>query len=77
FNMFALFMFGAPLEQTWGEKRFLTYYLVCVIGAGLCQMLVGWWTISGGGDAYPTVGASGGIYGLLLAYGLLFPNQQV
>ena len=77
FNMFALFMFGASLEQTWGEKRFLTYYLVCVIGAGLCQVLVGWWTVSQGGDVYPTVGASGGIYGLLLAYGLLFPNQQV
>ena len=41
FNMLALFMFGAPLEQTWGEKRFLTYYLVCVAGAGLCQLVVG------------------------------------
>ena len=41
FNMLALVMFGAPLEYTWGERRFLTYYLVCVVGAGLCQLLVG------------------------------------
>jgi len=77
FNMLALFMFGAPLEQTWGEKRFLTYYLVCVAGAGLCQLLVGWWTLSNGGAPYPTLGASGGIFGLLLAFGMLFPNQRV
>jgi membrane associated rhomboid family serine protease len=77
FNMFALFMFGAPLEQTWGEKRFLTYYLVCTVGAALCQLAVGWWTVSHGGDAYRTLGASGAIYGLLLAYGMLFPNQRV
>ncbi|MFC6839702.1 rhomboid family intramembrane serine protease [Xanthomonas theicola] len=77
FNMLALYMFGGPLEQTWGNKRFLTYYLVCVAGAGLCQLLVGWWTVSNGGEPYPTVGASGGIFGLLLAFGLLFPNQRV
>ncbi len=45
FNMLALYMFGGPLEQTWGNKRFLTYYLVCVVGAGLCQLLVGWWML--------------------------------
>ncbi len=77
FNMLALFMFGAPLEQTWGEKRFLTYYLVCVAGAGLCQLLVGWWMVSHGAEAYPILGASGGVFGLLLAYGMLFPNQRV
>lgn len=77
FNMLALYMFGGPLEQTWGNKRFLTYYLVCVAGAGLCQLLVGWWTVSNGGDPYPTLGASGGIFGLLLAFGMLFPNQRV
>ncbi|MCF5924365.1 rhomboid family intramembrane serine protease, partial [Xanthomonas perforans] len=69
FNMLALFMFGAPLEQTWGQKRFLTYYLVCVAGAGLCQLLMAWFTQSGA----PVVGASGGVFGLLLAYGMLFP----
>ena len=77
FNMLALYMFGGPLELTWGNKRFLTYYLVCVAGAGLCQLLVGWWTLSNGGAPYPTLGASGGIFGLLLAFGMLFPNQRV
>lgn len=77
FNMLALFMFGAPLEQVWGEKRYLVYYLVCVVGAGLCQLAVGWWMTTGGTPPYPTLGASGGIFGLLLAYGLLFPSQQV
>lgn len=76
-NMLALFMFGAPLEYTWGQRRFLTYYLVCVVGAALCQLAVGWWMTSQGGDAYPTIGASGGVFGLLLAYGMLFPNQRV
>ena len=77
FNMLALLMFGAPLEHTWGERRFLTYFLVCVLGAAVCQLAVGAWTMSEGGDAYPTVGASGGIFGLLLAYGMLFPHQRV
>ncbi|MCD0245722.1 rhomboid family intramembrane serine protease [Xanthomonas melonis] len=73
FNMLALFMFGAPLEQTWGQKRFLTYYLVSVAGAGVCQLLMAWLTQNGA----PVVGASGGVFGLLLAYGMLFPNQRV
>lgn len=77
FNMLALVMFGAPLEYTWGEKRFVTYYLTCVVGAALCQLAVGWWAVSQGTPAYPTVGASGGVFGLLLAYGMLFPNQRV
>ena len=77
FNMIALYMFGAALEHTWGNRRFLTYYLVCVVGAGLLQLLVGWWTMSNGGNAYPTVGASGGVFGLLLAYGMLFPNHRL
>ncbi|MCD9086551.1 rhomboid family intramembrane serine protease [Stenotrophomonas sp. SY1] len=73
FNMLALFMFGAPLEMTWGEKRFLTYYMVCVVGAGLCQLLVA----ALFGEYNPVLGASGGVFGLLLAYGMLFPNQRV
>ncbi len=77
FNMLALLMFGAPLEHVWGERRFLTYFLTCVAGAAVCQLAVGWWTMSNGGPAYPTVGASGGVFGLLLAYGLLFPHQRV
>ncbi|WP_058835020.1 rhomboid family intramembrane serine protease [Luteimonas abyssi] len=77
FNMLALFMFGAQLEYTWGQRRFLTYFLVCVVGAGLCQLVVVSWSLAQGGGAYPTVGASGGVFGLLLAYGMLFPNQRV
>ena len=77
FNMLALYTFGAPLELTWGNRRFLTYFLVCIGGAGLLQLLVGWWSMSNGGPAYPTLGASGGVFGLLLAYGMLFPNHRV
>jgi membrane associated rhomboid family serine protease len=77
FNMLALVMFGAPLEYTWGERRFLAYYLVCVAGAGLCQLLVTSWMAASGGGIGPTIGASGGVFGLLLAYGMLFPNQRV
>lgn len=77
FNMLALLMFGAPLEYTWGQRRFLAYFLACVVGAGVCQLAVGSWAVAQGGGAYPTVGASGGVFGLLLAYGMLFPNQRV
>ena len=77
FNMLALVMFGAQLEHAWGERRYLTYYLVCVVGAGLCQLVVGSLAVSQGQDPYPTIGASGGVFGLLLAYGMLFPNQRV
>ncbi|TWT19882.1 rhomboid family intramembrane serine protease [Luteimonas wenzhouensis] len=77
FNMLALVMFGAQLEYVWGQRRFLTYFLVCVAGAGLCQLLVVSWSVANGGGLYPTVGASGGVFGLLLAYGLLFPHQRV
>jgi len=77
FNMLALVMFGAPLEYTWGSRRFTAYYLTCVIGAGLCQLLVTTWMAAQQQDIGPTLGASGGVFGLLLAYGLLFPNQRV
>ncbi|GAA4866904.1 rhomboid family intramembrane serine protease [Luteimonas vadosa] len=77
FNMLALVMFGAQLEYTWGDRRFLMFFLTCVLGAGLVQLVVGTLSVSGGGGAYPTLGASGGVFGLLLAYGMLFPNQRV
>ena len=77
FNMMSLVMFGAPLEYAFGRRRFSLYYTVCVIGAGLCQLALASWSVRNGGDPYPTIGASGGVYGLLLAYGLLFPNQRV
>ncbi|MBS7456202.1 rhomboid family intramembrane serine protease [Coralloluteibacterium stylophorae] len=74
FNMLALFMFGAPLEYTWGNRRFATFYFVCVVGAGITHLVV---TALLGLPGLPTVGASGGVYGLLLAYGMLFPRQRV
>ena len=73
FNMFGLWMFGQDLERLWGPKRFLNYFLVCVVGAGFIQLLVAGFQ----GGLYPTVGASGGLFGLLLAYGLTFPNRIV
>ncbi|TDK26137.1 rhomboid family intramembrane serine protease [Luteimonas aestuarii] len=77
FNMLALLMFGAQLEHVWGNRRYLSYYLVCVVGAGLCQLAVASWMLDQGTGIVRTVGASGGVFGLLLAYGLLFPNQRV
>lgn len=72
-NMFGLWMFGQDLERLWGSQRFLVYYLVCVVGAGVVQLVVA--GLQGG--IYPTVGASGGLFGLLLAFGLTFPNRIV
>lgn len=73
FNMFALYMFGLPIEQAWGTKRFVIFYLVCIVGAGLVQLL----TAAVTGDIYPTIGASGGVFGLLLAFGMMYPNQRI
>lgn len=73
FNMFALYMFGSPIEQVFGARRYLIYYFVCVISAALSQLLVA--ALMGG--IYPTVGASGGVFGLLLAYAMYFPNNRV
>jgi len=73
FNMFGLWMFGRDLEQSMGSQRFLIYFLVCVVGAGVVQLIVA--AVQGG--LYPTVGASGGVFGILLAYGLTFPNRIV
>lgn len=74
FNMLALYFFGPPLEYTWGERRFLAYFMVCIVGAGLTHLGMQALAPLGGG---PTIGASGGVYGLLLGYGMLFPNQRV
>jgi len=74
FNMLALFMFGSDIERVWGGRRYLGYYLVCVVSAALAQLLVS--SISGGAP-YPTIGASGGVYGLLLAFGMMFPRRMV
>lgn len=76
-NMLGLVMFGAVLESEWGTRRFLVFYGVCVLGAALCQFaLASWMAYAQGRIAY-TVGASGGIYGLLVAFGWLFPNNRI
>ena len=77
FNMLALFMFGAPIEQVLGQRRYISYYFVCLIGAGLVQLTVATLAVAYGDNPYPTVGASGAVFGLLLAYAILFPNRQV
>ena len=69
FNMFSLWMFGAVLERYWGTRRFLFYYLVCGIGAGLLNLLVP--------GIHLSVGASGAVYALLLAFGMMWPNEYV
>ena len=75
FNMFALWMFGRIIEQTWGTKRFLTYYFICGIGAAVIQELG---QLLGFIEPYAmTVGASGAIYGILLAFGILYPNEKM
>lgn len=77
FNMMGLVMFGVPLEYHWGWRRFLVYYTVSVLGASLCQLALASWSVAQGNDAYSTIGASGGVYGLILGYGLLFPTHRV
>ena len=78
FNMLALWMFAGDLEQTWGTKRFIRYYLFSGIGAGLCISLMNWFlAVKYGVTDSVTVGASGALYALLLAYGLLWPNREV
>lgn len=73
FNMFGLWMFGSDVERVMGAKRFTIFFMTCVIGAGIVQLIVA--ALQGG--LYPTVGASGGVFGILLAYGLAFPNRTV
>lgn len=72
FNMFALWMFGRTLEGFMGQKRFLTYYMVCGVGAGIIQLALG--MVS---PFALTVGASGAVFGLLLAFGVMFPNSVI
>lgn len=74
FNMFALWMFGPDLEQLWGEQEFLKFYFLCGIGAGVFDVAL---TTLFGSPFSLTIGASGAIYGLLLAFGLIYPNRPI
>jgi membrane associated rhomboid family serine protease len=71
FNMFALWMFGRHIESRWGSKRFLQYYLFAGIGAAVLHMI-----ITGGGSSV-MFGASGAVFGILLAFGMVYPNTQI
>lgn len=77
FNMFALWMFGAALERLWGRSHFLVYYFFCLIGAGVVQLFVTTGALAQGGPPVPTIGASGAVFGLLLAFGMMFPNVKL
>ena len=73
FNMIGLWTFGAELERLWGPQRFMRFYAASVLSAAAVQLIVTWLLNS----PYPTVGASGGLFGLLLAFGMLFPHRTV
>lgn len=71
FNLLALWMFGGELENYWGSRKFLFYFFFCGVGAGICTVVFSPYQF------VPTIGASGAIYGLLLAFGWLFPNRLI
>jgi len=76
FNMYAVLIFGTPIEQEWGSRKFVGYYLFCGAGAGISILLIN--LISQGGAYHiPTIGASGAVFGLLLAFGVLYPNTEI
>ena len=97
FNMFALWMFGSVIERVWGPKKFIFYYIVCGVGAGIIQEIVqyvnfmaqgleAYQYVSIGGqrmemslflNQWMTIGASGAVYGILLAFGMIFPNERL
>ena len=97
FNMFALWMFGCVIENVWGAKKFIFYYITCGIGAGLCQELVQYVQFASEGlaayqyvtdgtvrmsvgaylDNWVTIGASGAVYAILLAFGMTFPEERI
>jgi membrane associated rhomboid family serine protease len=77
FNMLGLWMFGAQLESDWGQKRFLEFYFFCVIGAALTTVAVSYTHIGGVSPQTPTIGASGGVLGILMAFGLLYGDREI
>ena len=74
-NMLMLWMFGSDLERDWGKRRFFHFYFVCGVGAGLLDVTARF--AIGENTAGATIGASGAIYGVLLAFGLLYPNRTI
>jgi membrane associated rhomboid family serine protease len=74
FNMFALYMFGGEIERLFGSRFFALYYFACVVTAAITHLVITAWM---GAAPVPMVGASGGIYGLLLAFGIYFPHRRV
>ncbi len=74
FNMLALVMFGAPIERAFGARAYGFYYFACVLGAAVAQLAVIHFFSDG---FYPTLGASGGVFGLLLAFGMLYPQAKI
>ncbi|MGE5400121.1 MAG: rhomboid family intramembrane serine protease [Ignavibacteriales bacterium] len=74
FNMFALWMFGMEIENLWGSKKFLIFYLICGVGGGLTHLLLSQ-TVAG--VLAPTVGASGAIYGVMIAFAMMFPDRYI
>jgi len=75
-NMLALWMFGADLEGVWGTRRFLQFYFFCGIGAGICVVLFNY-ILPWGNPGVPTIGSSGAIFGILMAYAMLFPTRTI
>ena len=75
FNMLALWMFGGPVENALGTRRYTFYYFACVLGAAVAQLIVTHFFQPT--DFYPTLGASGGVFGLLLAFAILYPQAKV
>jgi membrane associated rhomboid family serine protease len=77
FNMLGLWMFGAQFEQDWGTKKFLEFYFFCVIGAALSTIAVSYTGIGGVSPMTPTIGASGGVFGILMAFGMIYGEREV
>ena len=75
FNIFGLYMFGSAVEQLFGAKRYLFYYLTCVVGAALMHLIITF--VARDIPLAPVVGASGGLFGLLLAYGMAYPRREL
>jgi membrane associated rhomboid family serine protease len=82
FNMLSIYWFGTMMEMVWGPKRFLFFYLFCGVGAYITQNAVQWWELSAAGIDPTTwngssLGASGAVFGILVAFAMTFPNQEI